>query len=71
MDEVGDPSALFTKTESTLSAIEKGVFGGVRSVFYPLQLLFRLSYPAKLALEGNMRVAIFGARSILMTQMVT
>ena len=64
MDEVGDPSALFTKTESTLSAIEKGVFGGVRSVFYPLQLLFRLSYPAKLALEGNMRVAIFGARSI-------
>lgn len=65
MDEVDDPGVFYKSVvEGGLSAIEKGVFGGVRSIFYPLQLLFRLSYPAKLALEGNMRVAIFGARSI-------
>lgn len=65
MDEVDDPGVFYKSVlEDAPSAIEKGVFGGVRSIFYPLQLLFRLSYPAKLALEGNMRVAIFGARSI-------
>jgi hypothetical protein len=60
-----DPGFLFKRIqEDSLSAIERGTFGAVRSVFYPLALLFRLSYPFKLALEGNIRASLLGVRSM-------
>ena len=61
---LGDPSILFKGQEKVLSAIEKGTFGLVRGVFYPLQLLGRFSYPAKLTIDGNIRAALLGVRSM-------
>jgi len=61
---LGDPGILFKGQETILSAIEKGTFGLVRGVFYPLQLLGRFSYPAKLTIDGNLRAALLGVRSM-------
>lgn len=58
-----DPSLLFKGQEGALSAIEKGTFGIVRGVFYPLQLLGRFSYPSKLTVDGHLRAALLGVRS--------
>lgn len=60
---LGDPGLLFKGQEGVLSAIEKGTFGLVRGVFYPLQLLGRFSYPAKLTVDGHLRAALLGVRS--------
>ena len=60
---LGDPGDLFKTQEVVLSAIEKGVFGIVRSAFYPLQLLGRFAYPAKLTIDGHLRASLLGVRS--------
>jgi len=60
---LGDPGLLFKGQEKVLSAIEKGTFGFVRGVFYPLQLLGRFSYPAKLTVDGHLRASLLGVRS--------
>ena len=58
-----DPGDLFKTQEVVLSAIERGAFGVVRGLFYPLQLLGRFAYPAKLTIDGHLRAAVLGARS--------
>ncbi len=60
---LGDPGILFKGQEKILSSIEKGTFGLVRGVFYPLQLLGRFSYPAKLTVDGHIRASLLGVRS--------
>ena len=61
---VDDPSLLFKGQEAGLSAIEKGTFGYVRSLWYPLALLGRFSYPSKLVIDGNLRMSLLGVRSM-------
>ena len=62
-DDIDEAGNLFKGQEKALSTIEEGTFGAVRSVWYPLQLLGRMSYPNKLAIESNFRIMILGLRS--------
>jgi len=62
--DMKDPSAIYKGLETTIGLAETGLFTAVSRGWMPLQLLFRLSFPLKVMLDGQLRMSALGIDSL-------
>ena len=62
--DMKDPSALYKGLETGIGLAETGLFTAVSRGWMPLQLLFRLSFPLKVMLDGQLRMGALGIDSL-------
>ena len=59
-----DPSSFYKGLETGIGLAESGLFTLVSRGWMPLQLLFRLSFPLKVMLDGQLRMSTLGLDSV-------
>ncbi len=62
--DMKDPSLLYKGLETGIGLAETGLFTAISRGWMPLQLLFRLSFPLKVMLDGQLRMGALGIDSL-------
>ena len=62
--DMKDPSAIYKAVEKGIGALESGAFTFISRGWMPMQLLFRLSFPLKVMLDGQLRMSTLGIDSL-------
>ena len=65
IEEIPDPTVLFSYPEKALSKAENFTFGIMKNMAYPKMLLLRANYPLKLIIDGTIKQKLFGLRNVI------
>ena len=67
--DMKDPSAIYKVVETSIGIGEKVAFTAISRGWMPAQLLFRLSFPLKVMLDGQLRMSTLGVDSLFRNPM--